>query len=276
MFPGDCGSMMFGSIYFCSYIFFIVCVIINMYIAVILDQFSQAQAQDAQGISEDDIESFYEIWQVYDPKATQFIPCERITDLLDGLEPPFHLPKPNLWFLQASEIPINEDHAVHCLDVLVALMQYTMGDEPEDEDSEGFQSIRDRLEERYNAVFSKRAKQTNLLTTEELLNTQNKVSSKIQRLTRWYLLMENMRTSDNGVEANDIARDKTLNRMADLVTEIAKIREKKHLSLDEDEEIDFGDCEDMQFDDHPGIKSGTPDLLNLSNGVEANDERCGQ
>ena len=44
LFPGDCGDMMFGSIFFCSYIFFVVCVIINMYIAVILDQFSQVSS----------------------------------------------------------------------------------------------------------------------------------------------------------------------------------------------------------------------------------------
>ena len=122
--------------------------------------------------------------------------------------------------LQASEIPIKQGDTVHCLDVLVSLMQYAMGGECEDEHSQGFQSIRDRLETRYNQVFSKRAKQTNILTTDELLTNQNEASLKLQRLVRWYLVNDSVRRLGTNKRMGTSC-------VEHLIRDIAKMREKR-------------------------------------------------
>ena len=141
---------------------------------------------------------------------------------------------------------------MHCLDLVVALMQHAMGDAPEeDEDSEGFHTMLERLEERYNQVFSKRAKQTNTITTEELITSQSKASEKIQRLVRWYFVVDNLRelgTSRDLGTRGEGERVKTLNRVERLIGEIAKSREDKDEG-DDDEDHDL-DSDDNNNDDN--------------------------
>ena len=70
-------------------------VIVNMYIAIILDNFDDILQQDESGISLGDFEEFYSVWAGYDPKATQFVTLQKLSNLLDDLKPPFQIPKPN-------------------------------------------------------------------------------------------------------------------------------------------------------------------------------------
>ena len=58
--PGNCGFGMFGIAYFSSFVLVAFLVMINMYIAVILDNFSEAQQADEIGIDVDDINIFYD------------------------------------------------------------------------------------------------------------------------------------------------------------------------------------------------------------------------
>ena len=52
-------------------------VVINMYIAVILENFSQATEDVQQGLTQDDFDMYYEVWERFDEKATQYIPLDR-------------------------------------------------------------------------------------------------------------------------------------------------------------------------------------------------------
>jgi hypothetical protein len=59
---GNCGVPGAAVIYFVSFIIINNLIIINMYIAIILENFSLAQEEEELGIVEDDIEMFYVHW----------------------------------------------------------------------------------------------------------------------------------------------------------------------------------------------------------------------
>jgi hypothetical protein len=48
-------------------IYFSFLIIVNMYIAVILENYSQATEDVQEGITDEDYDLFYEIWQEFDP-----------------------------------------------------------------------------------------------------------------------------------------------------------------------------------------------------------------
>ena len=61
---GDCGSFIAGIAYLIAYLVMSFLVIVNMYIAVILENYSQASEDVSEGITDEDYDLFYEIWQV--------------------------------------------------------------------------------------------------------------------------------------------------------------------------------------------------------------------
>src|SRR2546426_356365 len=81
-------------------------VIINMYIAVILENFSQATEDVQQGLTQDDFDMYYEIWEKFDEDATQFIQFSRLSEFLDALETPLRIPAPNFFKLVTLNIPL--------------------------------------------------------------------------------------------------------------------------------------------------------------------------
>lgn len=73
------------------------------------------------GITEDDIETYYELWGTYDPKATKYIPANKLSDFVDELEAPLHIPKPNFIRLVMTDIPVCDGDRIHCRDILDVL-----------------------------------------------------------------------------------------------------------------------------------------------------------
>lgn len=60
----------------------------------------------SEGITDEDYELFYEIWQEFDPNGTMYIPYEHLSDFMDCLEPPLQIPKPNKYKIIHVDIPI--------------------------------------------------------------------------------------------------------------------------------------------------------------------------
>ena len=58
---GDCGSYGEAVVFLCSYLVISFLVVINMYIAVILENFSQATEDVQQGLTQDDFDMYYEV-----------------------------------------------------------------------------------------------------------------------------------------------------------------------------------------------------------------------
>lgn len=59
---GDCGYPLLAIIYLTSFIIISFMIMINMYIAIILENFNQAHQEEEIGIVEDDLEMFYIRW----------------------------------------------------------------------------------------------------------------------------------------------------------------------------------------------------------------------
>lgn len=62
---GDCGHPLLAITYFTSFIIISYMIVINMYIAIILENFNQAHQEEEIGIVEDDLEMFYIRWSKY-------------------------------------------------------------------------------------------------------------------------------------------------------------------------------------------------------------------
>ena len=118
---GDCGNRGMGIAYLVTYLLISFLVVVNMYIAVILENFSQATEDVQQGLTQDDFDTYYEVWEKFDDKATQFIPLDMLSDFVDALEEPLRIAKPNYYKLVALDIPICEGNKLYCVDILDAL-----------------------------------------------------------------------------------------------------------------------------------------------------------
>ncbi|CAF1120007.1 unnamed protein product [Adineta ricciae] len=124
---GDCGNMGIATGFLVSFVIMTSFVVVNMYIAVILENFSQAQDDVQQGLTDDDYDMYYEKWQHLDPSGSQFIRYDQLSDFVDGLEPPLRIPKPNHLFFAAMNMPICENDRMHCVDILDGLTKNVLG-----------------------------------------------------------------------------------------------------------------------------------------------------
>ena len=137
---------------------------INMYIAIILENYDQAHEQEEIGITEDDFEDFYRVWENYDPYATQFIKLEDLSDLINDLRAPFGVKKPNDMAITAFNLPIIKGDLVHCLDVLHSLAFYTLGNI---EYTDNFKVVQEKIEKQFSAHFPLRVSYVPISTTFE-------------------------------------------------------------------------------------------------------------
>uniref|UniRef100_A0A8C2UDC4 Sodium channel protein n=1 Tax=Coturnix japonica TaxID=93934 RepID=A0A8C2UDC4_COTJA len=178
---GDCGNPSVGIFFFVSYIIISFLVVVNMYIAVILENFSVATEESAEPLSEDDFEMFYEVWEKFDPDATQFMEFEKLSDFAAALEPPLHLPKPNKVQLIAMDLPMVSGDRIHCLDILFAFTKRVLGESGE------MDALRIQMEDRFMASNPSKASYEPITTT--LKRKQEEVSAVIiQRAFRRHLL----------------------------------------------------------------------------------------
>ena len=74
-----------------------------------------------EGLTDDDYDMFYEIWQQFDPNGTQYIKYGQLSDFLDVLESPLQIHKPNKYKIISMDIPICRGDFCYYVDVLDAL-----------------------------------------------------------------------------------------------------------------------------------------------------------
>uniref|UniRef100_A0A8D0LCG1 Sodium channel protein n=1 Tax=Sphenodon punctatus TaxID=8508 RepID=A0A8D0LCG1_SPHPU len=125
---GDCGNPAIGIIFFVTYIIISFLIVVNMYIAVILENFNVATEESSDPLGEDDFDMFYEIWEKFDPKATQFICYSVLSDFANALAEPLRVPKPNRLQLIAMDLPMVSGDRIHCLDILFAFTKRVLGE----------------------------------------------------------------------------------------------------------------------------------------------------
>ncbi|MEE6471853.1 hypothetical protein FKM82_009394 [Ascaphus truei] len=168
---GDCGNPSVGIFFFVSYIIISFLIVVNMYIAIILENFSVATEESADPLSEDDFETFYEIWEKFDPDATQFIQFSKLPDFADALEHPLRLSKPNTLELIAMDLPMVSGDRIHCLDVLFAFTKRVLGESGE------LDILRQQMEERFVASNPSKVSYEPITTT--LRRKQEHISAVI-------------------------------------------------------------------------------------------------
>ncbi|XP_045043285.2 sodium channel protein type 9 subunit alpha isoform X3 [Desmodus rotundus] len=183
---GDCGNPSVGIFYFVSYIIISFLVVVNMYIAVILENFSVATEESTEPLSEDDFEMFYKVWEKFDPDATQFIEYRKLSDFAAALDPPLLLAKPNNIQLIAMDLPMVNGDRIHCLDILFAFTKRVLGEGGE------MDSLRSQMEERFMSANPSKVSYEPITTT--LKRKQEDVSATvIQRAYRRHRLRQNVK-----------------------------------------------------------------------------------
>ncbi|KAM6461163.1 sodium channel protein type 1 subunit alpha isoform 5-T5 [Liasis olivaceus] len=183
---GDCGNPSVGIFFFVSYIIISFLVVVNMYIAVILENFGVATEESAEPLSEDDFEMFYEVWEKFDPDATQFMEFEKLSEFAAALEPPLHLPKPNKVQLIAMDLPMVSGDRIHCLDILFAFTKRVLGESGE------MDALRIQMEDRFMQSNPSKASYEPITTT--LKRKQEELSAIIiQRAFRRYRLRQTVK-----------------------------------------------------------------------------------
>ena len=178
---GNCGSPAVGIIFFTTYIIISFLIVVNMYIAVILENFNVATEESTEPLSEDDFDMFYETWEKFDPEATQFITFSALSDFADTLSGPLRIPKPNQNILIRMDLPLVPGDKIHCLDILFAFTKNVLGESGE------LDSLKANMEEKFMATNLSKASYEPIATT--LRWKQEDISATvIQKAYRSYVL----------------------------------------------------------------------------------------
>ena len=137
---------------------------INMYIAIILENYVTVHEQEEIGITEDDFEDFYIAWEKYDPYATQFIKLEDLPRFVSELGSPFGIMKSNDMAITALNLPIIKGDLIHCLDVLHGLASYTLGNL---DYTKELKSVQNKIDKLFSTRFPLRVHNVPITTTLE-------------------------------------------------------------------------------------------------------------
>uniref|UniRef100_A0A674D7W4 Sodium channel protein n=1 Tax=Salmo trutta TaxID=8032 RepID=A0A674D7W4_SALTR len=142
---GNCGSFGWGICFICSYIIMCFFLMVNMYIAIILENFNVAIEESGDPLCEEDFEMFYETWEKFDPDASQFIAYDILSEFCDTLKDPLRIPKPNAIKLITMDLPIVPGDKIYCLDILRALTTEVLGESGE------MDAMKESMEEKFMA-----------------------------------------------------------------------------------------------------------------------------
>uniref|UniRef100_A0A8C6TM65 Sodium channel protein n=1 Tax=Neogobius melanostomus TaxID=47308 RepID=A0A8C6TM65_9GOBI len=185
-YKGNCGNPSVAIFFFVSYVIICFLIVVNMYIAVILENFSVATEESAEPLSEDDFEMFYEVWERFDSDATQFVEYCKLSDFADALDPPLRIPKPNMPALISMDLPMVSGERIHCLDILFAFTKRVLGESGE------MDVLRGQMEERFMASNPSKVSYEPITTT--LRRKQEEVSAiVIQRTFRRFMICQAMK-----------------------------------------------------------------------------------
>ncbi|XP_062971335.1 sodium channel protein type 10 subunit alpha isoform X2 [Cynocephalus volans] len=187
---GNCGNPAVGILFFTTYIIISFLIVVNMYIAVILENFNVATEESTDPLNEDDFDMFYETWEKFDPEATQFITFSALSDFADTLSGPLRIPKPNWNILIQMDLPLVPGDKIHCLDILFAFTKNVLGESGE------LDSLKTNIEEKFMATNLSKSSYEPIATT--LRWKQEDVSATvIQKAYRSYVLHRSLTLSNH-------------------------------------------------------------------------------
>ncbi|XP_054846940.1 sodium channel protein type 5 subunit alpha-like [Eublepharis macularius] len=180
LFNGSCVNSTMAITYFISYIIISFLIVVNMYVAVIIENFNVATEESTEPLSDYDFEIFYEIWAKFDPYTTQFIAYSELSDFADSLEEPLRIPKPNNQQLLRMDLPMVNGNKIHCLDVLFAFTKRVLGESGE------MDSLEAQIEAKYVKANPRKLSYEPIVTTPK--RKEHECAIIIQRAFRVYRL----------------------------------------------------------------------------------------
>ncbi|XP_072455049.1 sodium channel protein type 11 subunit alpha isoform X2 [Notamacropus eugenii] len=186
----DCVSPVMAITFFVSYIIISFLIVVNMYIAVILENFNTATEESEDPLSEDDFEIFYETWEKFDPKATQFIEYSALSDFADALPDPLRVAKPNRNQLLLMNLPMVSGNRLHCMDILFAFTTRVLGD------SEGIDCLKSQMEEKFMEANPNKKLYEPIVTTTKRME-EERCAAVIQKAYRLYLRKSNAKKTSS-------------------------------------------------------------------------------
>ncbi len=185
----ECGNPVMATIVLASFVILCKLILINMYIAVILENFTKAHDQEEVGITDDDVSMFFSVWERYDPQANEFISLEYLPDFCDELDRPFKLPKPNMVKLISLNIAICEGERIHCLDILKAVVSNKLGAV---EDTEEFPIVMEDIENKFKEMY--KIRMVAKVITSTLRRKKEELAAKsLQKAWRDYKLKQEIK-----------------------------------------------------------------------------------
>ncbi|XP_058472589.1 sodium channel protein type 4 subunit alpha B-like isoform X1 [Solea solea] len=185
---GNCGNPSVGITFFVTYIIISFLIVVNMYIAIILENFSVATEESTEPLTEDDFEMFYEVWEKFDPEATQFIEYSKLSDFADTLSEPLRIAKPNKIKLITMDLPMVSGDKIHCLDILFAFTKRVLGESGE------MDALKQQMEEKFMMANPSKISYEPITTT--LRRKQEDVSAMvIQRCYRRHLIRRQLKAA---------------------------------------------------------------------------------
>uniref|UniRef100_A0A8K9X2H4 Sodium channel protein n=1 Tax=Oncorhynchus mykiss TaxID=8022 RepID=A0A8K9X2H4_ONCMY len=186
---GNCGNPSVAIAFCVSYIIISFLIVVNMYIAIILENFSVATEESTEPLSEDDFEMFYEVWEKFDAEATQFIEFSKLSNFADNLSEPLRIAKPNKIKLISMDLPMVSGDKIHCLDILFAFTKRVLGESGE------MDALKQQMEEKFMMANPSKISHEPITTT--LRRKQEDVSAIIiQRCYRRHLLKRQMKQEE--------------------------------------------------------------------------------
>ncbi|XP_063983728.1 voltage-dependent calcium channel type A subunit alpha-1 isoform X7 [Diachasmimorpha longicaudata] len=199
-----CGSNL-AYAYFVSFIFFCSFLMLNLFVAVIMDNFDYL-TRDSSILGAHHLDEFVRIWAEYDPNATGKIHFTEMYDMLKNMDPPlgFGNKCPNRLAykkLIRMNMPVDEDGKVAFTTTFFALIRENLNIKmrPADEMDRADEELRDTV----RAIWPLQAKKMLdlLIPRKEELN---KGKLTVGKIYAGFLILENWRTTKFGqIESTD-------------------------------------------------------------------------
>ncbi|XP_025830104.1 voltage-dependent calcium channel type A subunit alpha-1 isoform X9 [Agrilus planipennis] len=196
--PNSCGSnLAYG--YFVSFIFFCSFLMLNLFVAVIMDNFDYL-TRDPSILGAHHLDEFVRIWAEYDPNATGKITYQEMYDMLKNMDPPlgFGNKCPNRLAykkLIRMNMPVDEEGKVAFTTTLFALIRENLNIKmrPAEEMDQADEELRDTIK----TIWPLQAKNMLdlLVPPRNQLNTGKLTVGKIYS---GLLILENWRTTKFG------------------------------------------------------------------------------
>ncbi|PFX33508.1 Voltage-dependent calcium channel type A subunit alpha-1 [Stylophora pistillata] len=126
-----CGNTVASVIYFCTFYFFCTFLMLNLFVAVIMDNFEYL-TRDESILGPHHLDEFVRVWSEYDPGATGRIPHTEVYRLMCDMSPPVGLGRKCPKFIAYKRLikmnmPIMGDNTVLFTSTLFALIRTALG-----------------------------------------------------------------------------------------------------------------------------------------------------